>query len=260
MTGKRKVWIAVLVLLLVLATGTGIYVSDYYHAEPAAAALAETGVQSDGRILVEVRESGAGLIFYPGGKVQPDGQTLFELREPRTGLIFYPGGKVQPEAYAPLLARLAEEGVLCVLIPMPGNLAVLAPNAAQGVAENFPEIEHWYIGGHSLGGAMAASYAAKHPEELEGLVLLAAYSTADLKDSGLSVLSVYGSEDGVMNRSAYEKDRANLPEDAEEVVIPGGCHAYFGNYGFQKGDGIPSVSPEEQQEQTAQAILSLIFG
>ena len=131
-------------------------------------------------------------------------------------------------------------------------------NAADGIAEKFPQIDSWYIGGHSLGGAMAASYAAKHSDELDGLVLLAAYSTADLMDSGLRVYTTYGSEDGVLNREKLEVNRGNLPQDTTETVINGGCHAGFGSYGSQKGDGEPAISAEEQQQQTADVVAAWI--
>ena len=103
---------------------------------------------------------------------------------------------------------------------------------------------------------MAASYAAKHTDELDGLVLLASYSTADLTDSGLRVYAAYGSEDGVLNREKYEADRINLPQDTTETVIDGGCHAGFGSYGAQNGDGTPTISAEEQQQQTADALAA----
>ena len=114
---------------------------------------------------------------------------------------------------------------------------------------------HFYIGGHSLGGAMAANYAAKHPDKIEGLVLLAAYSSKPLPED-LSVLSVYGSEDGVLNRNKYEENKANLPADYQEIEIAGGNHAQFGNYGKQRGDGTASISAQEQQKATVDAILS----
>ena len=91
---------------------------------------------------------------------------------------------------------------------------------------------------------------------LDGLVLLAAYSTADLTGSRLRVNSTYGSEDGVINREKYESDRSNLPANTTEVVIDGGCHAGFGNYGPQAGDGTPTISGEDQQQQTADALAA----
>ena len=235
--GKKICLIAALLLLL-LAVICGIYVGDYYRmTESAAAALA-----SDEDVTVSYDHH----------------QTVFLPDEAKAGFIFYPGGKVEYTAYSMLLRELAENGVLCVAVKMPGNLAVFAPNAADGISEQFPEIEHWYIGGHSLGGAMAASYAAKNADALEGLALLAAYSTADLTGSGLEVISLYGSENRVLNMEKYEEYRTNLPENAVEVVIDGGCHAYFGCYGAQAGDGLPTITKEEQIAITAENLLDMM--
>jgi len=109
-----------------------------------------------------------------------------------------------------------------------------------------------------LGGAMAASYVSRHAEAYDGLILLAAYSTSDLSESALRVLCIYGSEDGVLNRERYEGSKANLPDDFEEIVIDGGCHAYFGSYGPQDGDGIPTISNEEQIVRTAEIIREAV--
>ena len=225
-------------VLLALVFGCIVYVSDCYSAEgTAVAAMA-------GSETVSVQKM--------------DKMTVFSPENPTAGFLFYPGGKVEPTAYAPLMLALAERDVLCVLIPMPCNLAVLNPNAAEGIQEQFPEIENWYIGGHSLGGSMAASYGAKHPGQLKGLVLLAAYSTADLTDSGLDVLSMYGSEDGVLNMEKYGNCRKNLPETAVEVMIQGGNHASFGSYGAQDGDGEASISTAQQIQCTAEEIVKFV--
>ena len=55
---------------------------------------------------------------------------------------------------------------------MPFNLSVFDINAAKGIQEQYPEIEKLYIGSHSLGGSMVASYLADHAGEYEGLILL----------------------------------------------------------------------------------------
>ncbi len=226
-------------IVLLCVIGCAVYVNDYYHAE-------ETAVQAmaaDDHVTVRTAEDGT-LLFLPD--------------DPQTGLIFYPGGKVEHTAYAPLMRACAERGILCVLLKMPWNLAVLDMNAADGIAEQFPDIDAWYIGGHSLGGAMAANYAAGHSGEFEGLILLAAYSTKDLSGSDLAVLSIYGSEDDVLNMEKNEANRDHLPADAIEVVIEGGCHAGFGAYGPQDGDGTPSISGKEQIERTAAEIQDLM--
>lgn len=236
MRKKRILWITVAALVLALVIGCVAYVSDYYRADAAAvAALA-------GSPAVTVR--------------QEDGMVVFAPEEPVAGLIFYPGGKVEYTAYAPLMLALAEQDILCVILQMPLNLAVLDADAAAGIPEAFPQVSRWYIGGHSLGGSMAASYAAEHTDTFSGLVLLASYSTARV--TGLDVLSIYGSEDGVLNREKQEKYRNNLPEDCVELVIEGGNHALFGSYGPQDGDGQATISAQRQLEQTVAAIVAFL--
>ena len=237
MTKGKKAALTVAAVLVLLIAAVGFYVNDYYHADDAAAAA----LMPDEEVTV----------FAGTDRI------LFQPEEPKAGLIFYPGGKVEFSAYAPLMNALAHEDILCVLLKMPGNLAVLDMDAAEGIPEEFPEIESWYLAGHSLGGSMAASYAAGE-EDYEGLILLAAYSTEDLTSSGLEVLSLYGSEDGVLDLEKYESYRPNLPETATEARIPGGNHAQFGSYGPQEGDGTASITPEEQLAVTVDAILNLM--
>lgn len=228
-----------LILLLAVGIGSYLYVSDYYHAdEEAVAAMA---AQTD-RVHT----------------VQNNYVTWFVPDTPTAGLIFYPGGKVEAAAYAPLLRACAEQGILCALVEMPANLAVLDMNAADGLRQEHLEVQDWYMAGHSLGGAMAANYAASHAEDIEGLILLAAYSTADLTETTLRVLSIYGTEDGVLNRESYEGNRGNLPVDTTEIILEGGCHAQFGSYGPQDGDGTPTISGEEQIRLTAEAIVNFM--
>lgn len=235
----KRILIVVAVIIIVFLIGCGVYVSDYYHADTDAF----QALESDDQITVQHPEKN--LISF-----EPENAT--------TGLIFYPGGKVETESYAPLMRACAEKGILCVLVEMPFHLAVFDVNAAEGIQELYPEIENWYIGGHSLGGSMAASYLGKHATDYEGLVLLASYSTADLSGTELDVLSIYGSEDGVLNMESYEKYKENLPDTLTEQIIDGGCHAYFGNYGAQDGDGTPEITRKEQTEITVSQIVDLM--
>lgn len=229
---------AICAAVLLMVAACGIYLGDFYRADMVAI---ESFVAQD----------------IPMNRLET-GDLVFQPEDATSGLIFYPGGKVEYTAYIPLMKALASEGILCVLVKMPGNLAVLDMDAAEGIPEQFPDIDTWYMAGHSLGGSMAASYLADHADAFGGLILLGAYSTADLSDSGLAVLSLYGSEDLVMNREKYAKYRENLPADLTETVIDGGCHAYFGMYGTQEGDGTPTVTNEEQIDITAEAIRNLI--
>ena len=233
---KTKTILIILVSILLLTTVVGcIYVSDYYRANQTALSM----LGSDENVTVRVT----------------DDQVVFIPDEPTVGFIFYPGGKVEHTAYSPLLRSLAEQGILCILVEMPFRLAVLDMNAAEGIPNQYPEITDWYIGGHSLGGSMAAGHAEDHSDIYEGLVLLASYSTADISELGMDVISVYGTEDQVLNLEKYEEYYGNLPESTEEIVIDGGCHAYFGSYGPQKGDGTPSITAEEQTRKTVNLLV-----
>ncbi|MBQ2004473.1 MAG: alpha/beta hydrolase, partial [Peptococcaceae bacterium] len=229
---KKKVIGVLLVLVLALGVGGFVYINDFYHADNEALAVMSS-VETD---EVIVTEKDGMAVFLPRGGSD-------------TGLIFYPGGKVEYSAYAPLLYRCAEQGITCVLVEMPGNLAVLDINAADGIQERYTHVNEWYLAGHSLGGAMASSYLASHAEEYEGMILLGAYATEPLQYE--RVLSIYGSEDRVLNMEQYEANRANLPADYTELIIDGGCHAYFGAYGAQEGDGVPTITAEAQWDITA---------
>ena len=241
LTGKKKIGIAIVASVLLLVLVCAIYLGTYYRAD-------------EGAIAAFAPEEEITVTTLDGGDV------LFAPKDAPVGVIFYPGGKVEYTAYVPLMRACASQGILCVLVEMPMNLAVFDVGAADGIREQFPEIEHWYIGGHSLGGSMAASYLGKHADEFEGLILLASYSTADLSDTDLRVLSVYGSEDGVLNLEKYKKYKKNLPDAFTEVVIEGGCHAYFGMYGEQKGDGKATITHAEQIGATVEAIVKLTGG
>lgn len=239
---KRLLWpinAMVLSLIIICVISMGRYIHDYYHATAEAQAVLE---QSE--VTVEQINSRT-IAFVP--------------EQPKAALIFYPGGKVEYTAYAPLMQELSKQGFLCLLEKMPLNLAVLDITAADGLREKFPEIEKWYIGGHSLGGAMAAIYASRHADELDGLVLLGGYSTTDLRRTKLKALCIYGSNDRVMNREKYQNYKSNLPTQYVETVISGGNHAYFGSYGEQKGDGTASITNDEQMTVTASICRSIFL-
>lgn len=241
-TRMRRVLTALAVVALVLVCTAGVcflYVNDYYHRTGDVPGYLEDTDQ------VKVSEFEYGLFFDGSGE--------------DTAFIFYPGAKVEYTAYAPLMQKLACQGIDCFLVHMPGNLAVLGQDRADSILDSF-DYEHWYIGGHSLGGAMAASYAASNLDKFDGAVLLGAYPTKSLKSEAFAVLSVYGSEDTVINREKLEAGREYMPQDYNEVCIQGGNHAQFGNYGEQDKDGTAAISREEQQEQTVSAIAEMVRG
>lgn len=178
-----------------------------------------------------------------------------ETLNPTTGIIFYPGGKVDPRSYAPIMHDLAGEGYLTVIVPMPLNLAFTGINKADEVVSAYPAIDSWIISGHSLGGAMAANYIYNNPGKMQGLILYASYpaDSNDLSESNTPVLSIYGTEDGGIEKLTTSPDL--LPVDTKIVIIDGGNHAQFGDYGLQKGDGTAFISRDEQQSEIVNATL-----
>lgn len=227
---RKKLWIGTGIVILAMAVLSGAffwYVSDIYHAEDIALEV----VAQDMSITVK------------------DNLTILSPSYPTdTAIIFYPGAKVEAEAYLPLLNQIRQTGVTCILVHMPFHMAIFDSNAAKEVIPQFPEIKHWYIAGHSMGGAMASKFASEHPKEIDGLILLGAYIYGDYPDD--NTLTVYGS----LNQSV--EDHIDYTENI--VEIEGGNHAQFGNYGPQKGDLPATISAQDQQKQTVEAIEKFI--
>lgn len=229
-------------LILILAVG-GFVIWATTTPEPMDAA--EAAMQSDNLAAVTTKHW---LAFEPAENAKS------------TGLIFYPGGRVAPESYAPAAHSIADEGYLVVIVPMPLNLAVFGAEQAKDVIAAYPNIQHWAIGGHSLGGSMAARFAYDHPDLIEGLVLWAAYpeDSKNLSDRDIAAASIYGTLDGLATIDKIDASRKLMPADTAWVAIEGGDHAQFGWYGPQAGDNDATISRESQQEQTIAATLDIL--
>jgi hypothetical protein len=176
---------------------------------------------------------------------------------PTKAFVFYPGGRVDYRAYAAPLHKLAEQGYLAILLPVRLNLAFFDINAADRAIPDFPEIQDWAVGGHSLGGVAASQYAAKN-EDLDGVVYWASYPADDkLKNSDMAFTSIYGTLD-MGGMEGFQSSASLLPADTEFVVIEGGNHSQFGNYGLQPGDNPATITWQEQQAQAVAATARLL--
>ena len=177
---------------------------------------------------------------------------------PEVGFIFYPGGRVDYRAYAPVLRSIAKNGYFVALVHAPLNLAFFDLNAASPVIAQHPEIKHWVVSGHSLGGVAASVFAKDHLDILDGLVFFASYPADEsLKNAKIKVLSIYGTRD-MAGMGKFEETRSLMPANTKYVVIQGGNHAQFGSYGVQAGDNRPEISPEEQWAQTVAATVEFL--
>src|SRR6266508_1334591 len=199
-------------------------------------------LRSDAQVTVSLDKF---LVFQPANK------------KPATAFVFYPGGRVDYRSYAAPLHKIAAEGYLVILLPVRLNLAVLDVNAADRAISAFPTIRHWVVGGHSLGGVASALYALKN-DHVDGLVLWASYPSNDsLKNSTIKVISIYGTQD-ISGLTAFDDSRTLLPLYTQYVLIQGGNHAQFGDYGLQPGDNKATITSTDQQKQVVDATAQFL--
>lgn len=232
-TGTRRALVAVGsgvgIVLLVVVGGASVWLRPF----PATgAALGAWGSDS----AVRVTETADWYAFTPAEAAT-------------TGLVYSPGARVDARATAAVLRPLAESGYLVIVLKEPLGIALTDLDQASGAIAAYDDIEHWAVGGHSLGGVSAAMYADRHPDQVDGLLLHASYPMDDMSDADLAVTSVSGSEDGLSTPAKIADSRADLPGDTMFVEVEGAVHAFFADYGAQPGDGTPTVSRAEAQRQ-----------
>ena len=239
MNKKIKIALYIILALIIFVGCISIwYVNDYSHADPSVNAL----LNGTENVSVEKVDNGL-FLDGPGND---------------SALIFYPGAKIEYVSYLPLFMELANDGVDCFIVEMPCNLAFLGADSADAIiGDGKYSYDEWYISGHSLGGVAASSYAINHKDKISGLILLASYPVDDL--GNMSVLSIYGSNDKTLNKETYDKSKELMDYNLTEYVIDGGNHAQFGSYGKQSGDGVATISPENQRIQTEMEILEFIY-
>jgi len=211
--------------------------------EPALSALESTST-------VVVTETATAILMQPG------------LDPLDTGIVFQPGARVDARAYAAVLRPLADAGYTVVVPKQPLGIAFLATNAFEGARDAHPEIARWVVGGHSLGGTVASMDAAEHDGDggapVTGLMLYASYPASDLSGLSSAVLSVSGTLDGLATPADIEASRADLPPGAEFAAIEGAVHSFFGDYGPQPGDGVPTITHDDARSQIGQVSLEYL--
>ncbi|TDT81872.1 alpha/beta hydrolase family protein [Arthrobacter sp. AG258] len=226
--------------IAVLALAAGLAWLSPFAYQPGQAA--EAGPTSD----LAVTESATAITMSPEG------------RTATKGLVFYPGARVDAKAYQDILAPAVGAGYRVVILKEPLGLSLLDGSQARSAMADNPDIRTWAVGGHSLGGVSASSFALANTD-VSGLVLYASYPIESLRGrTGLSVLSVSGSQDGLSTPAKIQASRDLLPVDTEFAAVQGGVHAFFGDYGAQPGDGEPGISRQAAQQQIAAATVSFL--
>ena len=202
---------------------------------------------ADGQTAGTTTEDATSITLAPEGKAS-------------VGLVFYPGARVDAHAYRDILGPLANAGYLVVILKAPLGIALLDTGQAREAMTRHPGITSWAVGGHSLGGVSAATFA-KSNRDVSGLLLFASYPAESLTDSGdLQVLSISGSNDGLTTPDKIAASKSLLPSTASFATVEGGVHAYFGDYGEQPGDGEPGISRQQAQQQIAAESVRFMDG
>ena len=241
MRRRNKIIIGVLLAVVIVLVGFVVWAETPTSPMPEA----YDALKSDTSVTVSI---GNWLVFTPVSS------------NVSTGFIIYPGGRVDFRSYAPAAHAIAAQGYLVIIPLMPLNLAVFGVGAANGIIGHYQNISSWAIGGHSLGGTMAAQFAFENPSKIKGLVLWAAYpaSGTDLSKSDLFVTTIHGNNDGLVSTKQIDDSLKLLPSSTVRVEITGGNHAQFGWYGNQAGDNSPTITRELQQNRTVTATVSLL--
>ena len=208
------------------------------------------------RVRADGRGGGGGCVLRSSSATTI---TLWPAWPSGAGLVFQPGARVDPRAYVGVLTPVAAAGHLVVIVKQPLGIAFLASGASRSIIAEYPQVRAWAVGGHSLGGVVAAQDAAAAPGRVRGLVLWAAYPVSSLAGrTDLAVTSVSGAADALATPQDIAAHRADLPPDTRYAVIDGAVHAYFGDYGEQPGDGIPTTDRAGAQHQIARATIDLL--
>jgi len=236
----KRVLVGFLVLVLVGTVGLAVWGNDAYPPlQPALDAL-----QSDSHVTVTQHD---GFITFEPVGVQPT-----------TGFVFVPGGRVDYRVYSPALHQIAAQGYFVAVVKVRINLAFFDLNAPGRVISQYPGIQRWVVGGHSLGGVAASSYVSKHLDDIAGLVIWASYPGDDsLKDTDIKAMTIYGTNN-MEGDTQINLSRSRLPDSAQFITIEGGNHAQFGSYGPQAGDRAADISAEEQWAQAVAATVQFL--
>jgi pimeloyl-ACP methyl ester carboxylesterase len=241
---RNKIVRGVLIVLGLLVVALGVAVFVFLRPFPAGA-LALVALQNNNNLTIT--NTSDQIVFMPSDT-------------PKAGLIFYPGARVDAAAYSPALKAIAEAGYAVFVVKFPLNFAILGVNRADNVMQSNPRITRWAIAGHSLGGAMACNYT-NSSSRVQVLVFWAAYCDRSFDLSGRSdvqVTSISASLDGLATPEKIASTRAFAPASARYVVIEGGNHAQFGDYGPQAGDQPATIPPDEQTRQIVAAMLKAL--
>lgn len=197
-------------------------------------------------------------------------------------MIFYPGILVDHMAYAMILGKLSDMGILVLLVNAEPNRVCSEIASIDHIKRLRFEIstlmditvKEWILGGHSLGGIISSSLFMKDDVVVDDIHItrLVQWATPDSLNlrrdgSGLrSVLRVNGSCDGIIVPSdkGIIYSQSKVPKDCtlKVITIQNGNHSGFAHYGpqfFPNPDWERGITLDEQQTQIVQITSDYIL-
>ena len=179
--------------------------------------------------------------------------------EPTVGVVFYAGNPVDYRDYGTLLTAIASAGYLVISPEFPLDTAALNVIAGEEYMKQYPDIQEWFLAGHSHGGGVSTVELALRPNLFKGLIIIDSIIGVPVTQEGFPVLTFHATEDLAVPGYQHSILMAELAAaDTTEVVIEGGNHAQFGDYGIQFNDGVAKISKEEQLDITIREILKFL--
>ena len=242
-THGKLILISIVIVVLLLLSAYKIYVDNNYkplHSMDAYQAMTAFEIESSDNALAI--------------------QNMKAIAEKKAvGFIIYGEEKVQRECYLPLMTALAENGYCAYLPTTFGNLPVLNREGAEHVMRTYRSVHTWYIIAHGKACPVAARYARSNSSKIKGLIYLggASYHT-DLSYLDLSLLSIQGSRDSILDQTRAEKAKENDPVGSEYISVPDGNHSGILDTILMRGDTPSPLSNEEQINETVAAITAFI--
>jgi len=235
---KYAIISVVIIVILLLFAGLKLFIDDEYKAQHS---LEYYKSKTDSTITID------------DNLISTKNEIITKSDMVNIGIIIYSAEKIQREAYIPLMTELSDYGYQCFLPTASGNIPLLNIDGANSVIQNNGSIELWIMVGHSYGADSAARFVSSH-QEISGLVMLAGRGTRASKLENIKILSIIGSEDGVIDFEQYNSSKAKFLSKPDEKTILGGNHTYFADAELVLGDSEASVTVEQQISQTAALI------
>lgn len=189
-------------------------------------------------------------------KMDKVGNDYYFRGDSGVGFIIFTGAKMDEKSYAYIAELLHKEGHTVVLPKFMFHMSSTGTNRGIEIMESNPEIEKWFLIGHSIGGMPISRIAVQKPANLQGLAFLASYVSTDLSELDVSAIHIMASNDNFYSEKQRAEERLDyLPKNSTVITIEGASHQGFGAYDSWGDRGGATLPWKEQQKQAVRMML-----